>query len=280
MKKYLLLICLISNSVSFAQQAEPVDIFLKMMNAMSKVRTCSYVINVNERIKGVMKHDEYIIKLNSNPFKVYIYSVTPNPGAEAILIKGENHNRAVINANRFPIPTLNLSPYHNILRRNHQYTLWHFGFDYILEILNGYFIKPGEAFYKLLSLEAEVFWKGKHYYQLVIDNKTFGYENYTVKKGENLVSISEKMMVNDYMILELNPRVKNYDDVKPGQVIKVPDSFGKKIIIYVDKLNFLPLVQIVYDDKGLYSRVELTSLILNPAFSKDDFSKHNKKYGF
>jgi outer membrane lipoprotein-sorting protein len=48
----------------------------------------------------------------------------------------------------------------------------------------------------------------------------------------------------------------------------------------VDKLSFLPMVQIVYDDKGLYSRIEYSSFVMNPAFTEEDFSKKNKKYGF
>ncbi|MFI5220286.1 MAG: LysM peptidoglycan-binding domain-containing protein [Bacteroidia bacterium] len=280
MKKIFLLIFLFSSLFSHSQHDKAHDIFSKMMKAMDNVQTCSFVVDVNERIKGVMKHDEYVIKLNAKPYKVYVYSIIPNPGAEALLIKGENHEKAVINPNRFPIPTLNLSPYHNLLRRNHQYTICHFGFEYISDILNGYMKKFGETFYSYMYPDADVTWKGKSYYQLVIENKNFGYENYTVKPGENLVKIGEKLIVNDYMILEANPHLKNYDDVKPGQVIKVPNSFGKKIIFYVDKNSFLPMVQIIYDDKGLYGRVEFSSFVLNPVFTKDDFSKENKKYGF
>ena len=247
---------------------------------MSNVHACSFVIDVNERIKGVMKHDEYIIKLNTHPYKIYAYSVTPNPGAEALLIKGENHEKAVINPNRFPIPTLNLSPYSHLLRKNHQYTLWEFGFEFIYNVMNSCRKKSGDAFYSFLRLDADVQWKGKTFYQLVIDNKNFAYENYTVNPGENVVKIGAKLSVNDYMILELNPKIRNYDDVKAGQVIKVPATFGNKIILYVDKTTFLPMVQIIYDEKGLYCRAELSSFILNPAFTPEDFSRDNKKYGF
>jgi outer membrane lipoprotein-sorting protein len=82
------------------------------------------------------------------------------------------------------------------------------------------------------------------------------------------------------MVLENNPKLKNYDDVKEGQSIKVPSVFGKKITFYVDKRTYLPMVQIVYDDKGLYNRIEYSSCVINPVFREEDFSRKNRKYGF
>ncbi len=280
MKKIFLLIFLLSGFKAFTQTDKSKEIFSKMMAAMNGVRTCSFVLDVHERIKGEMKYDQYVVKLNSNPYKAYIFSVTPNPGSEALIKKGENNDKAVINPDRFPIPTLHLSPYHSILRKNHQYTLWEIGFTYITNVLNGYVKKYGDSFYTYLHSDPDITWNGKSYYQVVIEKKDFAYENYIVKTGETITSISNKMLVNDYMVLENNPQVRNFENVNAGDVIKVPNAFGKKIIFYVDKTNFLPLVQIVYDDKGLFGRVEITSIIINPKFTDEDFSRDNKKYGF
>ena len=264
-----------------AQSHEPAQaLFNKTMDAMKQVRTCSFVLDIQERIRGVVRFDQFVVKLNANPYKVYVYSVHPNPGAEALLIRGMNDEKALVNPNRWLIPTLNLSPFGAILRKNHQYTLWHFGFGFIHEVLEGYAVKYGDTFFDLLSVAGEVTWKGKSYYQLVIENNGFDFVSYTVQPGENLVRIGEKLLVNDYMILEANRGLRNFDDVKPGQEIKVPNSFGKKIVLYIDKVTFLPVVQIVYDHKKLYGRVELSSLIVNPVFSEEDFSKDNEAYGF
>lgn len=280
MKKIFLLIFLFISQKSFSQDVEAKLIFGKMMTAMQNVKTCSFVLDIQERIKDVLRFDQFVVKLNSKPYKVYIYSVTPNPGAEGLLIKGENNNKSYINPNRFPFFTMSLSPYSMLLRKNHQYTLWHFGFNYMQEVLKNYNNKYGEVFYSYLHMDTEVKWKGESYYQLVIEKNDFKFENYVVKKGEDVVKIGDKLFINDYMILESNPQVKHFDDVKEGQVIKVPNAFGKKIVLYLDKTTFLPIVQIMYDHKGLYSRVELSSFVLNPPFKQEDFSKENKKYGF
>ncbi|MCC6385254.1 MAG: DUF1571 domain-containing protein [Bacteroidia bacterium] len=263
-----------------AQTLSADELFDKMLAAMKEVRTASFVLDINERIRGEMKHDQFVVKLNAKPFKVYVYSVTPNPGAEALIITGENNNKALINPNMRLIPSLSLSPYHQLLRKNHQYTLLHIGFDFVYRVCSGYKQKFGNSFSDYLESESEIIWKGQSYYQLVIQSDNFHWTDYTVQQGENLVSIAKKLLVNDYMILEHNRRIKNFDDVKPGQIIRVPSVFGKKIVFYIDKRTFLPLVQIVYDDKGLYSRIEMSSYIHNPLFTIDDFSRKNKKYGF
>ncbi len=281
MKRHrLVILLLITSALSARAHEPPAAVFAKLMDAMRGVKTCSFVLDINERIRGEMKHDEFVVKLQAKPYKVYVYSVTPNPGAEALLIDGWNNNKALVNPNHWLIPTLSLNPWGTTLRKNHQYTLWHFGFTYITEILEGNVKKHGNAFYSLLRHESDVTWNGRTYLQLVIENPDFGYRDYTVREGETLVEIGRKLMVNDYMILEANREVKSFTDVRAGQVIRVPVSFGKKIILYIDKRTFLPMVQVIYDDKGMYSRMEITSLIVNPVFNAGDFSKDNGKYGF
>jgi outer membrane lipoprotein-sorting protein len=101
-----------------------------------------------------------------------------------------------------------------------------------------------------------------------------------VQPGETVVTIGEKLKVNDHMILEINPAIDDYEDVKAGQVIKVPNSFARKIILKIDKKSFLPMAQTVYDEKGLYSVVEFSNFIANPKLTAEDFSPENPEYGF
>jgi outer membrane lipoprotein-sorting protein len=167
-----------------------------------------------------------------------------------------------------------------LLRKNHQYTFWQMGFNFISSVLNDYKKKFGSSFYSNLKMEPDTVLKGRSFYRLVIDQSNFHFDDYKVKDGETMVTIAQKLLVNDYMILEANPRYKHFDDVHEGDVIKVPNVFGKKIELYIDKINFLPLVQIIYDNKGLYSRIGFSSFVLNPGFTELDFSRNNKKYGF
>jgi len=79
---------------------------------------------------------------------------------------------------------------------------------------------------------------------------------YIVKKGEDLVIIAEKTHVNEYMIFERNKNINSYTDVKPGETILVPERYARSIVLFIDKELRLPLIEMMYDDQGLYERYE------------------------
>jgi len=59
----------------------------------------------------------------------------------------------------------------------------------------------------------------------------------------------------------------DYDDVKAGQVLRVPTSYAKSIELWIDKELMLPIRQVIFDDKGKYEEYEYRSLVVNPKHS-------------
>ena len=83
------------------------------------------------------------------------------------------------------------------------------------------------------------------------------------------------------MLLEINSdKASNYHNVKAGQKIMVPNVYGKKLALYIDKELFVPRVIKVYDDKGLYESYEYQNLEVNPKIADEEFTKEYKDYGF
>ena len=74
--------------------------------------------------------------------------------------------------------------------------------------------------------------------------------------------------------------MSNYHDVKANQKIKVPNVYGKKMIIYIDKELFIPRIIKVYDEKGLFESYEYHDLQLNPKITEEEFTREYKGYGF
>ncbi|MBL0343032.1 MAG: DUF1571 domain-containing protein [Bacteroidetes bacterium] len=251
-----------------------------MMHGIDQVRTATYVLNLDERVYDKPHTCGYIVKLQVKPLKIYAYCVNPNPGAEALYVEGQNTKKILINPNRFPYININLSVNSMLLRKTHQYTMLQLGFDYLHGLLKKYHDKQGPEFYRRLSVKEDVLFDKKDYFVLEINNPDFGYLNYKVLKGENVTSIAQKFLANDHMILEANRDISDYDDVSAGQIIKVPNSFAKRIVFYIDKVHFLPLVQIIYDDKGFYTRIEFTSFVLNPLIKDEEFTRSYSKYNF
>lgn len=258
----------------------PFELFNRMITAIENTKTCSYSFVGEDRIDEELKYSELLVRLQPKPLKAYIYSIKPNPGTKALFVEGENNNKILIDPNSFPYINLNFSPYHSIMRSQHHFTLYETGFEYVKTVMLYYYQKDSAAFVKALSGGNEVTYKNSNYYQVNVDQPGFAYVKYTVLPGENLVTIAKKLFVNDDMIRLANPVIDGFDDVKAGQVIRVPNGFAKKVIFLLDKTNFLPLVQEMYDEKGLYGRYTFSSFIWNPVFSPDEFTKGKKEYGF
>jgi hypothetical protein len=264
----------------YSQTSPEKDLMGKMISAMDNLKTARYSLRKQERFDGKMMETEVLVKLNTHPLKVYVYSVKPNPGAEVLYADGLNDGQVAVSANKFPYVTINMSPHNSLLRANQHHTILDMGFSYLNKILKEYINKRGESFYQSLDVEGTVEWKGKSYFKLTLENKNFGYGTYDVRRKEDITSIAEKLHVSDFMILNLNPICRNYNDVRPGQRIKVPLAYAKRIVLYVDKQSFLPMVQFIYDDKGLFEFYEFNSFVQDPVFSPQEFSTKNKGYKF
>lgn len=264
--------------VSAQQDIESRAVYNKMMHAMEIVKTCKFELHVQERIFGKMIYGVHSVKLQTHPYKLYIKSKLPDTGAEVLYIKGTNNNKALINPNRFPFFNINLSPESSILRKNHHYVISQVGFGYLFDVLKNYEHRDKEMFYSKLKLKKPT--PEHNYYILEIDNTDFGMMNYKVVKGENVTDIANKFFINDQMILELNRNVDYFDDVSAGDVITIPNSYARKIVFYLDKKTYLPLTQVIYDQNGLYSKIEFENFVLNPEIKSEEFTKQYKDYDF
>jgi outer membrane lipoprotein-sorting protein len=274
------IILLVSSGQAHAQQNEAKEEIYKMLAACENVKTASFYLISSERLRdGKIKTSEILIKLQRKPQNLYIYCVDPNPGAQCLWRVGQLNNLLLINPNGFPFFNLKLNTHHSLLRNGQHHTIEEVGFDYITAIFRYYIARDGEKMFSLFSLQGMTEYDGHRCKIVQYENPDFTYVNYTVKQGETLTSIAHAGYVSDYMLMAVN-NLKNYDAVKPGQVIKLPVNYGKKIVLYVDTYSNLPLVQIIYDEKGLYEKYEYKSFVLNPKLSPDDFNPENKKYGF
>jgi outer membrane lipoprotein-sorting protein len=256
------------------------EIINKMSASIDKISTLKFKLKKKERINGELKSGEQDVKFQRSPKKIYTKVLAPNVGVEVLWIEDPNNKKAYVNPNAFPYFTLSLDPYNSILRKNNHHTIHEVGFDYINSIINQIAKKSAGDFGKFFVYEDDVIFDKKNCYKIVIDYTPYTYLSYTVKEGETVTTIAYKLFVSDYMILQLN-KIEDYDDVKAGQVIKIPNAYAKKTILFIDKENFLPISQMMYDEKGsLYSQYEFFNLQLNPKIPEEEFTKDYKDYNF
>jgi outer membrane lipoprotein-sorting protein len=275
----LILICFLFCKTCFAQQ-DAREIFDHLLASIKTTQTCSYNFVGEDFFNGERKVSEFIIHLQAQPFKVYMYSIQPHAGARGLYVDGENENKILIYPNSFPYINLNFSPYHSMMRKGHHFTMLETGFTYLQTVLEFYFYKDSVAFLNALSLCNDEIISARPCYCLQIVQPLFGYVNYKAASGETLLSIAKKFMLSDDMLSLANNGLNATTELKAGQILSLPNAYAKKMLIYVDKQNFLPLRQEIYDEKGIFGRYTISSLVKNPVFDKDEFTKSKKEYGF
>lgn len=249
----------------------------KMVKAIHDVQRLKYSLKITERGRKGYNYYESSVKLNRKPRNLYVYI----KGIEVLWTTGTNNGKALVKPNSFPYFNLNLDPMGSLMRQDQHHTINEMGFDYFGGIIEYCAEKLGDKVLEYFSLEGEERYNNRPCYKLVINNKDFAYTSYTVGEGESITSIARKLFVSEYMIVELNPKFKDYFDIlKKGQVIKVPNWYAKNVIMYIDQLYFLPIGVKVYDDKSLFEEYNYFFLQVNPTFEEDEFTRDFKGYKF
>jgi outer membrane lipoprotein-sorting protein len=277
---YTILVCLLFFSGSAFSQKPPLttkEIIFKMIKTIEDLDRLKYSLKIIERGKKGYNHYESSVKLNRKPRKIYLYI----KGIELLWVSGWNNNKAYVKPNSFPYVNLSLDPLGFLMRQDQHHTLNEMGVDYFGGLIEYMALKNGNKFDNYFKLEGEERINNRPCYKVIIDNKDFGYETYTIGDNESITSIARKLHISEYMILEVNPKFKDYFDIlKKGQTIKVPNAYAKHVTLYIDQLYFLPISIKILDDKGLYEQYDYHFLQVNPKIDDAEFTKQYKDYKF
>lgn len=279
LKPLILLLFLLSGLKYYSQKNEQScnEIVTKSLKAIKEVKGLKYHLKITERGKKGFNFYESAVKFNRNPRLIYLYI----KGIEVLWLQGKNDGKALVKPNSFPFFNLNLDPMGNLMRQDQHHTLNEMGYDYFAGIIQNTVDRLGNKFEDYFKYEGEERVNGRLCYKIFIDNKDFGYVDYTIGEGESITSIARKFYIAEYMILEKNPKFNDYFDIlKKGQVIKIPTWYCRTVTMYIDQFYFLPISMKVNDDKGLFEEYNYHFLQVNPKFEEGEFTRKYKGYGF
>ena len=266
----------VEKSISHSEEINARTLIEELFETIENTKTLKYNLKLAERIDGKMINTESSVKLQTKPRKLYLYL----KGPELLWVQGQNNGNALVNPGAFPYFNLNLSPYGSLMRKNQHHTINEMGYEYFSSVLKSTVRNAGDKFEKYFVYMGEEKWNNRECYKIVISYPEFAFENYTVQKGEDLISIARKLFVSEYMILENNPTIKDYYDVKPGVQIKVPNAYAKLTILLIDKQYMLPINNKIFDQKGLFESYEYHNLIPNSKIADEEFTRYYKDYNF
>ena len=238
------------------------EVIDKTMASIQAENILSFTFTRLERIKGKMESSSSEIKLETSPFKLYLKTLGPTGGKELLYGVGSG-KKAIVEPNAFPYITLKLDPFGSLLRDNQHHTIFEIGFTYFGKIMASFSKKINYRYKDFCVIDGELEWQGRKCISVTCNYPQFAYVNYVVKKDETLTTIASRLNLSDYMILEKNSAtVDDYYDVEEGEEILIPNLYCKKITFYVDKENFLPIRQLIYDDLGLFEEYRYLNVVL------------------
>lgn len=275
----LLVALLLMQLISYSQKAQLSckEVVNKTLKSIKEVKGLKYHLKITERGKKGFNYYESAVKFNRNPRLIYLYI----KGIEVLWLQGKNDGRALVKPNSFPFFNLNLDPMGNLMRQDQHHTLNEMGYDYFAGVIQHTIDKLGDKFDDYFELDGEERINGRPCYKVNINNRDFTYVDYTIGEGESITSIARKFYVAEYMILEKNPKFKDYFDIlKKGEVIKIPTWYCKTVVMYVDQLYFVPISIKVSDDRGLFEEYNYFYLQVNPKFEEGEFTRQYKDYKF
>lgn len=277
---YFLLAFILLSSFTNNNSHEGLRILKEMFSKSRSVRSLQLTMFMKERVgkKFVVKKSDF--KVVYKPHKIYLRQEYPNKGLEVLYVEGEHENKAIVSPKCFPWTVLKLDPTGNMMRKGQHHSIFKSGFDFFINALENICTKYNSDIDNMLKYNGTVIYAGVECYKIDVDNNHFTYKSYKVKDGESLESISGKLNICDYMVLEKNPTISVNDNIKPGTQLLVPSDYAKKLTIYIDTDKMIPVGVAVFDEIGLFEEYTFVDVTLNPSFSFTDFDSNNPEYSF
>ncbi len=252
----------------------------EMISTVQSAETFEYQVRTSERVDNKMTSSSALVKNSAVPFRIYMKILEPEDGPEILYCEDKYNGQAVVNPNGFPYINLKLNPDGYFMRKDHHHNIKTAGFGYIAGMMLRSQEIAGENYDKYFKYKGDTVFLGEPCVKIAIDVFDFKYEDYTVKKDETIIDIAERLYLNDYLIVDKNEDVDDFEDIDEGDVIKLPNAYGRRIYLLIHKGLKVPYYQEIHDELGLYEKYYYDYVKLNVPFDDSDFSTDNPEYGF
>lgn len=281
MKTVGLILVLCLSAALQLQAQDPVVIMDRMKAAINRMNQSSFDLYSKERFGEKYIKKRLTFRVQENPRKVYMKD--KDTGVEMLYVKGWNNNKAYINPNGFPWVNVSLSIYDSKVVAENHHTIHDAGLGFVNVLLNGFestVEKAGKDRSTLYTYGGTVEFDGRPCHKIYMEPPTeFKYVSYTTDSDQSLVQLSRRIVASDYLIKEKN-NISHHRTIKKGTTLQVPNAYAKKVVVYIDKETYMPVVQMLYDERGLFEKFEYTNIRSSPNFSSQEFTTECASYGF
>jgi len=282
-KQYITFICFSAFAFTNvnAQNDTPLFIIEKMFEAIEVHNNLQGDLFSEERIGNSTQKNHIKFKLSNSPRMIYIQSIEPNNGVEILYNPSLYGNeKAYVNPNKFLVPNIKLSLHNRLLLDKRHHTIKHLGFEFLKDVFTDALARAGEQVDSILKYNGTVQFDGRECFEVEIIDPTYATKKYTVKDKEDIFSLSRKLLISEYSVIEMNEDVDNFGDIDAGDIITIPTSYAPKTTLYIDVENYLPIMQLMEDDKGLFEKYEFKNLKLVKTYASNEFDPSYETYAF
>lgn len=242
--------------------------------AIDNLKTLRCTVHAQERLGTKYTQANSTMKLGYAPLRIFLRN---KKGVEVLWVTGQNDGDAWVYPNSFPYVTLNLDPNGTLMRRSQHHSVLDAGYGMVADILRGSAQRPDRSYERSFRYTNDTTVAGRPCYQLRSDFPKFRYVTYTAGKGETVTQVADKFGCGEYRIMEKNG-VAADAPLPSGKVLQVPNSYGTRTLICVDKKLFLPILIRTEDDKGLFEEFKFLDLVANQPIPAQEFTKVFKDY--
>ncbi len=197
------------------------------------------------------------VDMTTRPLKIEINMIEPNKGTRVLYdeTKKSSYVTVYIDLKLATVPK-DFYIHGNTIMANTHHPITATGFVPIVNLMKAAEEKARKEgrYEKVFADKGITNFDGRSCRKIEVFDEGYGFTSYTAKKGETVLSIAAKQNLSAYKIMQLNPDLsKTYDDIG-GKTIKVPNSYAKYVLLYIDTQTQLPYMTEVHDDKGLFEK--------------------------
>lgn len=275
---FLAVVSLALGSVLTAAQPAPVittgQLVERMTGAVENLRYLRCSAKAQERLGRGVKPSSSVMKLSFRPFRVYLKD---NKSVEVLWVAGQNNGDAWVYPASFPYITLSLDPTGGLMRKDQHHTVLQAGFGTIADLLRPTALRQDATYSRTFRYTGDTTVLGRPCHVLRSDFPQFRYVPYRTGKKETVATVAERFGCGEYRILERN-NLSPGAALTEGQVLQVPNGYGRRVILCIDPQHYLPIVVDVRDDRGLFEKFEFYNLVVNQPIPNEEFTKGYQGY--
>lgn len=246
----------------------------RLTTAIQTLKSLRCNAEARERIDKKLVADYTAMKITFNPYRVYLKN---RKSVEVLYVTGQNNNKAWVYPAAFPYITLSLDPNGSLMRKGQHHTALQAGYGMIADLLAGPDGHSDNAYTRSFRYAGDSTAQGHPAYILRSDYPQFRYVAYRVGKNETIASVAARFGCGEYRIVERNDLSVD-SKLTEGQVLQVPNAYGRRVIVVVDAKTYLPASIAVYDDQGLYEKYDFLNVVANQPIPLAEFSTGYKGY--